>query len=98
MLELPQSFGFIETSWNLFCEQHGKSMVDSHFSVVSKYLETASYYSVIRSSEEVCSALMHEQQETNAARSLKGLHSQSLFTLGRVDFNVYPFKNFNLSL
>ena len=38
MLDLPLLIKAIQSSWNLFPEQHGKSIVDSHFSVLAQYL------------------------------------------------------------
>ena len=76
-IDLPAELGVVESSWNLFVEQHGKCLVDSHFSVLTKYLENASLKSVIRTPEEICIALETEQQKSNQLRAQQGQSSIS---------------------
>ena len=81
MVNLPQEMSAVEVTWNVHGEQHGKSIVDSHFSVLQHYLKNASHYSYFRTSTEICKVLEHEQALSNASRALKGLSSIS-FDLG----------------
>jgi len=49
-------------SYNFFCEKHGKSSRDQHFSAVSNFIERESMVKRLCSSEDICTAI-HRQQE-----------------------------------
>jgi hypothetical protein len=59
----------INVSFNLFCEKHGKSARDQHFSCVSQFLYRESMVSQIKSSQEIVLAIEKQQQIANTFSS-----------------------------
>ena len=74
--ELPQSINAKESTFNLKVEGHGKSLCDSHFSVVEKYLKSESYRSLVKTTQGICEVLESEKKNSNEIRI-----NQSLSTL-----------------
>ena len=50
----------ISFEWNFFVEGHGKSICDTHFSVVSKKLKNSSKYNFIKSTEHLIKLLKED--------------------------------------
>ena len=56
--QVPQSFSSLtNVNWNVFVEHHGKSPVDAHFSLLSRWLKEAEIQRCIHSTQELISAL-----------------------------------------
>ena len=73
MVDLPNEIDVDEITLNFRAEQHGKSIVDSHFSAVSKYMDNASRYSSPRTCDDLCKTLQFEQSQSNQIRQQNGL-------------------------
>ena len=61
-----------KVSWNLFLEKHGKNMCDSHFSSLSKWLESAELESHIETTDDLISAWKRQIEKDNFVLRKKG--------------------------
>lgn len=59
----------ITTSMNFFCEKHGKSMRDAHFSMVTKFINDASMQKKLICTNDVVKAIENGQLLANENRS-----------------------------
>ncbi len=58
----------IKVSLNYFGEHHGKSFCDSHFSIISKYIEFATFKKQIVNSNDIVDAITSGQKKSNICR------------------------------
>jgi hypothetical protein len=79
LVELPLNKCSVEV--NYFGEKHGKSACDQHFSVLSKYLEYASFNSRLTSSKDIVNAINSHQDSANTNRINMGLEPISVYTM-----------------
>lgn len=61
-----------QVSINFFCEKHGKSSRDSHFSMVSKFVLSKSLETILKSSQDVAYAIVEGQNKANENKKLLG--------------------------
>ena len=66
----------------MFCEKHGKSSRDQHFSVLTTFLKTAHITKQLKSTQDVIDALRIEQEKSNKQRLLMGLKAVNTKFLG----------------
>jgi hypothetical protein len=57
---------------NFFCEKHGKNTRDAHFSMVSRFLKSASLFSRLNNSQDVANAINDGQRRANENRQFDG--------------------------
>jgi hypothetical protein len=60
----------IKVSLNFFCEKHGKSSRDQHFSVVSHFIQKESMIRKLTSSQDICDAIERQQAITNSKNAI----------------------------
>lgn len=58
----------IFVNWNLFCEKHGKSSRDQHFSVISNFLTQESLEKKLTCSNDIVEAIKKRQRQSNLSR------------------------------
>ena len=79
----------------MFCEKHGKSSRDQHFSVLTTFLKTAHITKQLKSTQDVIDALRIEQEKSNKQRLVMGLKAVNTKFLGNSLKTVLVFGNFN---
>ena len=66
----------------MFCEKHGKSARDQHFSILSTFLKNAQITKQLKSTQDVIDALNVEQEKSNCFRKNSGLDPVKTIFLG----------------
>ena len=90
---------FNKVQWNLFAEKHGKSLVDGHFSVLSRWLTDRSKYLDHNSGPFNTTQELIDLWTTAANHSLTGFRSeQKRFMEKRNQLNVVPDPNFEIEI
>jgi hypothetical protein len=84
----------IKVSLNYFCEKHGKSSRDQHFSVVSHFIRKESMIRRLTSSQDICDAIERQQAITNSKNALISRLSNKNDKLRRHDFKEIITKLF----
>ena len=56
---------------NFFCEKHGKSARDAHFSMVSKFVQAESLRKRLTSSKDVADAIENGQKKANENKAFQ---------------------------
>ena len=74
-------------SWNIFCEKHGKSGRDQHFSAISSFLESESLVKRLESTSDIVDALIKRQKIVNKVR-ISSKKEPVEFWVGAVDTDL----------
>jgi hypothetical protein len=83
LYDIPRRFS-LKTEWNLYGEYHGKTLVDGHFGLLSRWINEGEKYQGIYNKEDCISFLKEQVRCSNIYKS-STKHPDQL----DIDFNIY---------